>query len=368
MLKLAEKIQRFSSKSFRIVSKKLTSILKNCDFISAKHATVYFQMAGIAELVLGPEDYKITKVIGRGTTAVVSLGEFTKGGVREMVAVKEIQAEVAKDLESEEHQRQFVRELQLLAELRHGGVLRIVGFELGNPEKGILPKVLTQFMPRGTLGQAVYRELEKNPLVKWNCLTKAKCVFGIAETMRFVHEKNVIHRDLKLENVFLNEDFEPVIGDFGCAKLFSSSVDNILKAGTSLYLAPEVWNSGSYGKEVDVFSYGVCLRMMFAMDMILDDDVREVKAICTFMCRIMSGSRLRRPRSISDFYWDLIVRCWDGDPSRRMTFASIVEHLKEHRKEYAMTDDPVVLEALEAYEKRLYESGMTLAQRFASAN
>jgi serine/threonine protein kinase len=201
------------------------------------------------------------------------------------------------------------------------------------------------------VGQAVEKEFERRPLIRWNKVAKAKCVFGIAETMRFLHAQNVIHRDLKLDNVFLNADFEPVVGDFGCAKV--QAIHNTVRVGSPLYIAPEVWGEEEYGPPVDVFSYAVCLRQIFEKDQRLDDGKPESKKALDYNKRVGEGARLRRTPRISDFYWNLIKLCWAQNPSERMTFAQIVGYLKEHRNEYAMTDDPVVLAQIEEYENRL---------------
>ena len=74
-------------------------------------------------------------------------------------------------------------------------------------------------MPNGTVADLLKKEREGNPDPRWDATKKSICVFGVAAAMAYVHSKGILHRDLKTANVFVNDQFEPVIGDFGLARM-----------------------------------------------------------------------------------------------------------------------------------------------------
>ena len=93
----------------------------------------------------------------------------------------------------------------------------------------------------------------------------ARVIFKkILEGIKFCHERKICHLDLKPENIALDENFEPIILDFGLSDIFKDEKDNIneLKRtkGTKKYAPPEVWENRSFnGVKSDIFSLGVFL-------------------------------------------------------------------------------------------------------------
>ena len=76
--------------------------------------------------------------------------------------------------------------------------------------------------------------------------------------LHYLHEKKIIHRDLKCENIFINTITNEIkIGDFGLAtNLLSNNTQSIL--GTPEFMAPEIYDS-KYTTTVDIYSFGMCL-------------------------------------------------------------------------------------------------------------
>ena len=100
-----------------------------------------------------------------------------------------------------------------------------------------------------------------------------KCLSGLA----YIHEKGIIHRDIKLNNIFLDDDFNVKIGDFNVsvlvdensAKNFSKNIDEFdglinknTKVGTKDYMAPEVKNRKKYDLKSDIYSMGVTFSIL----------------------------------------------------------------------------------------------------------
>lgn len=107
----------------------------------------------------------------------------------------------------------------------------------------------------------------------------------------------VIHRDLKLANIFIHKG-GLVIGDFGFAKIGESMV--ITKLGTPYYMAPEILNTSNYNKysnKCDVFSMGICFYYLIFGQMPFKD-AKNKKELYNLENKF-SGNRLRIPRKVS---------------------------------------------------------------------
>jgi serine/threonine protein kinase len=78
--------------------------------------------------------------------------------------------------------------------------------------------------------------------------------------MMLMHSKNILHRDLKLQNIFLSADNTLKLGDFGVARECDESVDLAATiCGTPYYTAPEITRGEKYGSKADIFSLGIAL-------------------------------------------------------------------------------------------------------------
>jgi serine/threonine protein kinase len=260
----------------------------------------------------------------------------------------------------------FRKEVMIMNSFRHPGIIVVHGYinsvELDN--ESVLPRCIIMEKHRnGNLGNAIFGERAGRVLANWNATCKAKCVFGIAAIMRYIHAKNIIHRDLKLENVLLSENLEPIICDFGIANLVSDWVAKTVGIGTVQYMAPEL-NQGldnenyePYGCEVDVFAYGVLIYGFFSRNFILEGEKATLKDLA-FLNKVKQGKRFRQPpcEVMPKFYWNLVTRCWSQKPIERPYFGEIVEELRKHRKEYAFWRG-VDLEKVQEYENRILSAG-----------
>jgi serine/threonine protein kinase len=100
------------------------------------------------------------------------------------------------------------------------------------------------------------------PVLDWP--TRKRIALGTARGLEYLHEHcnpKIIHRDVKAANVLLDEDFEPVVGDFGLAQLVDvrkTSVTTQVR-GTMGHIAPEYLSTGKSSERTDVFGYGIML-------------------------------------------------------------------------------------------------------------
>ena len=101
----------------------------------------------------------------------------------------------------------------------------------------------------------------------WNWFTQ------ICLALKHVHDRKVIHRDLKTQNIFLTNEGKVKLGDFGIAKPLMMTLDKIKTViGTPYYMSPEICDNHPYSFKADIWSLGVILYEMCALKPPFDSD------------------------------------------------------------------------------------------------
>ncbi|KZV51960.1 hypothetical protein F511_08570 [Dorcoceras hygrometricum] len=217
-------------------------------------------------------------------------------------------------------EKQFSREVTLLARLHHQNVIKLVGA----CRKPLLFCIVTEYLTGGSL-RAYLHKLEHKSLPLQKLISMA---LDIARGMEYIHSHGVIHRDLKPENVLINEDFRLKVADFGIA---SEEVYCDLLAddpGTYRWMAPEMIKRKHYGQKVDVYGFGLIL-WEFVAGTIPYEDMTPVQAAFAVNLRptIPSGC----PPTIKA----LIEQCWSLQPDKRPEFWQIVKVLEKLESSFA---------------------------------
>lgn len=147
----------------------------------------------------------------------------------------------------------------------------------------------------------------------------------LLHAVKYMHENRVIHRDLKLGNIFLDQDMQVKIGDFGlAAQLEHDEERKRTICGTPNYIAPEILSSSMRGHsyEVDVWSIGVILYTL-----IIGKPPFETASVKTTYSKIKATSYSFPPNvPISVEAKDLIGRILTRDPTKRPTIDQIFQH------------------------------------------
>ena len=237
--------------------------------------------------------FKVVKQIGRGAFGVALLVERkpeAASSKQELDAtttvpqgryvIKKIDVSCLSKQESAEA-RNEVHVLSKLAHIKHGNPF-IIGYHSAFLESGSL-HILLDYAEHGDLSQAISktkaarRQFRQPQVLDW--------FIQISSALKFVHSKNILHRDLKTQNVFLDKHWKVKLGDFGIAKVLTSTTAKAnTMVGTPYYLSPELCEDKPYDKKSDVWALGCILYELCTLE-----HAFQGKNMCALVLRIVKG-------------------------------------------------------------------------------
>ena len=140
-------------------------------------------------------------------------------------------------------------------------------------------------------------------------------------------QRNVIHRDIKPDNIFINEFGDYKLGDFGIARKLENVTGGLSQKGTYNYMAPEVEKGSSYDATVDIYSLGIVLYWLLNKKRLpfvsTEKKLLSPRDLVTANRRRLDGEPLPAPCNASPAMAEVILKACDPDPRKR--FASAKE-------------------------------------------
>mmetsp|Transcript_7003 Transcript_7003/g.10279 ORF Transcript_7003/g.10279 Transcript_7003/m.10279 type:complete len:1150 (-) Transcript_7003:1-3450(-) len=273
------------------------------------------------------EELSLIKIVGSGNSgAQVVLA--TWNGIS--VAVKKFRCSDRSLLQ------EFEEELTLLGSLHHPHIIRCYGACISMPNIALV----TEFCPNGSISERL-RDIDPNDeSTLFSVEQKLTILYQICSGMIYLGNKNIIHRDMKSDNVLFDSHDNIKIIDLGVAKRKSNQGNLTQMVGTPYCMAPEIVLGKNYDFKCDVFSFSMIMFELFSEN---PDPFGEVVP-SNINVQIATDEKVRpdlkqlkpnTPPSIPS----LIARCWKASPSERPTFTELQEHFGKLIDEYEQGDD-----------------------------
>ncbi|OIW11684.1 hypothetical protein TanjilG_12203 [Lupinus angustifolius] len=271
--------------------------------------------------VIMNEDLEELRELGSGTFGTVYHGKWRGTDV----AIKRIKKScfTGRSSEQERLTLEFWREADILSKLHHPNVVAFYGVVQNGP--GGTMATVTEFMVDGSLRHVLLRK-DRYLDRRKRLIIAMDAAFG----MEYLHSKNIVHFDLKCDNLLVNlkDPLRPIckVGDFGLSKIKRNTLVSGGVRGTLPWMAPELLNGSSnkVSEKVDVFSFGIVL-----WEILTDEEPYANMHYGAIIGGIVNNTLRPTIPSYCDQEWrTLMEECWAPNPSARPSFTEIASRLR----------------------------------------
>ncbi|KAM4658408.1 tyrosine-protein kinase JAK3 [Amazona ochrocephala] len=274
---------------------------------------------------------KYISLLGKGNFGSVELCRYDPLGdsTGELVAVKKLQQDSAKEL------RDFEREIQILHSLQHDFIVQYRGVCYSRGCRRL--RLVMEYLPNGCLRDY----LQKNQ-PRLDHRTLLLYAWQICKGMEYLGAQRCVHRDLASRNILVESETHVKIGDFGLAKLLPKDKDYyvVREPGQSpvFWYAPESLSDNVFSRASDIWSFGVLLYELFTYSNKIRSPSEEflrmmgtektAQIICHLLELLKDNRRLPAPCGCPGEVYALMLTCWAFTPSARPTFGELVPRIE----------------------------------------
>ncbi|KAM7533402.1 hypothetical protein Aperf_G00000125895 [Anoplocephala perfoliata] len=267
---------------------------------------VYAQLRRLISEGSPMDKYRKLEKIGQGATGIVSLGVEIATGRR--VAIKQM------NLKLQPKKELIVNEIFVMKGNKHVNVVNYLDSYLVEADE---LWVVMEYLDGGSLTEVVTETLMDEGQISTVC---RECL----QALEFLHGNNVIHRDIKSDNILLGLDGSVKLTDFGfCAQLSAEQTKRSTIVGTPYWMAPEVVSRKQYGPKVDVWSLGI-----MALEMITGEPpyLNEIPLKALYLIATNGKPEIKDADKLSPDFLDFLDRCLDVDVEKRATAHDLLKH------------------------------------------
>ncbi|CAL1592776.1 unnamed protein product [Knipowitschia caucasica] len=275
--------------------------------------------------------------LGEGHFGKVELCRYDPRGDKtgEQVAVKSLKPE-----NRGEQGNNLSTEINILKALYHDNIVKYKGICLD--ESGQAIKLIMEYLPLGSLKEHLPKNKSKTKLD-----TLLSYATQICMGMDYLGSKNYIHRDLAARNVLMENERTVKIGDFGLTKSIKDNDGYYTVKDENespvFWYAPECLTHCKFYRSSDVWSFGVtmfelityCESLKSPMNLFLSmiAPSQGGMTVVKLVTALKEGKRLPRPDNCPEPVYELMRRCWEQAPEKRISFKSLIQELSSLQKQ-----------------------------------
>lgn len=252
--------------------------------------------------------YEKVKTLGEGGFGKALL--VRKKTTRELLVVKEVRL----GRMSQKDRKETFQEAAVLKSLHH---INIVECKESFTENNIF-YIVMEYCNGGDLEQKINGFSKKKQKISEDEVLHDFIQLALA--IKYIHDRKILHRDLKAQNVFLNKNGTVKLGDFGIARVLDSTAQLCqTQIGTPYYLSPEICAGKRYNSKTDIWSLGCILYELCTLKHAFD-----AKSMAALMNAIKSGNYAPVSTFYSKNIRDLIGKMLTKDPTKRPSINQII--------------------------------------------
>ncbi|CAL5367301.1 unnamed protein product [Camellia sinensis] len=300
-------------------------------------ASTYFgaQVFSYTELEEATNNFDPSRELGDGGFGTVYYGKLQDGRV---VAVKRLYENNFKRVE------QFMNEVEILTRLRHENLVALYGCTSKRSRELLL---VYEYIPNGTVGDHLHGKRANSGLLSWP--VRLSIATETAVALAYLHASDIIHRDVKTNNILLDNNFRVKVADFGLSRLFPNNVTHVSTApqGTPGYVDPEYYQCYQLTEKSDVYSFGVVLIELISSKQAVDTSRsrQDINLANMAMNKIQNRAlhELVDPslgfetnssvRRMTTLVAELAFQCLQTDREMRPSMQEVLEALRKIRNE-----------------------------------
>ncbi|XP_068734449.1 tyrosine kinase receptor Cad96Ca-like [Montipora capricornis] len=298
------------------------------------------------------EDVHVIKVIGKGAFSQVA--QATVKNVRASQDETTVAVKMLKANAPPSDRKDLLSELELMKTLKpHPHVIKLIGCVTESDPL----MVLIEYVPFGDLlgylrksrglNDTYYKNPDVKPETNLTSEQLMKFAWEVADGMCYLSSKKIVHRDLAARNVLVGEGERCKVTDFGMARNVEQDDIYTKKSRGRLpvkWTAYEALFYGVYTTQSDVWSYGVLLYEILTIGGSPYPDT-HARLIAD---KIQQGYRMPKPRHVDSNLYEIMMKCWEEDPSDRPTFEKLRKTMKDMERNHKTYVN------LSQYDTRLY--------------
>ncbi|GFR45868.1 hypothetical protein Agub_g7320 [Astrephomene gubernaculifera] len=229
---------------------------------------------------------------------------------------QEVAVKILKDVQDDSSQYQeFLQEVAIMRKVRHKNVVQFIGACTRKPNLCIVFEYMS--------GGSVYDYIRREGQLKLSAILKLAA--DVARGMDYLHQRKIIHRDLKAANLLMDDNAIVKIADFGVARVIESTGHMTAETGTYRWMAPEVIEHKPYDEKADVFSFGIVLWELLTCKVPYSDMTPLQAAVGV----VQKGLRPGIPPNCPSPLAELMEACWGGNPAARPSFRDLHPRLQQ---------------------------------------